>query len=295
MKKNKNMKIRLKKRTILIPIILILSILGINLANGNIQQITGIGEDKTLTDSTLVASNGNIGGNTSNNKENNILNSYQIMYFLGLEEGCSEEDIDNVKNAGFTVAMLSCGNSGNSTTLTNTINRFKDKGVNVIIADARFQWVLSQKFNSDSTEYNESYGRELMNQMVEYYKEFDNVVAYHVADEPGITNTEYKKLDAIKKIIEYMNKIDPQRPCFVNMLPSPFTEVERQEYENVGITNMDTYFNQIVTSKSPYLSTDPYPQYLKRTGTNLEYNASLYYSDLGRLANFNYNYRQVYG
>ena len=64
MKKNKNMKIRLKKRTILIPIILILSILGINLANGNIQQITGIGEDKTLTDSTLVASNGNIGGNT---------------------------------------------------------------------------------------------------------------------------------------------------------------------------------------------------------------------------------------
>ena len=161
--KNKNIKKErnlIKRKVIVLPICIILGIILINLLNGNIQKIIGIdGNEALKADTGLIASNGNIGGTSSNNTQNDVLDTYQITYFRGLYAGeITNTDAARIKAAGFTTVEL----FGDRSKMDEALTILKANGLNAIVTDGALRWNITKLFNSTATGYNEAEAKRLI-------------------------------------------------------------------------------------------------------------------------------------
>ena len=215
-----------KELKVILTILLILfAVISINLINGNIQKLTGIVGEKAQK---LPASNGNIGGAYSNNQENNLLNSYQIMYFHGIPANeMTLTYAKQIKDAGFTTVQLlhrSWTISEVERDMDTALKNLQVYGLNAIVGDVRIGEQIGY-FNPNASKYNGTYNENLakenLRSAVEFYSKYPNVVGYNITDERSYSGL--ADLPSTIKLINYLYEIDPQRPGFINMLPFPYS------------------------------------------------------------------------
>ena len=313
-------KLSMKLKAILAIVLILFAVISINLVNGNIQKLGLLDNQDAKKAESKQTTGENIGGLSSTNTENTVLDSYQIMYFQGVyAEECTYAAAMRIKNAGFTVVTINpspyTGNDARTKSkveecMGTALSNLKLAGLNAIVSDYR----ISENATYFFYENNNQLAKDNLDDAVRFYSQYSNVVGYKIADEPCIfANNKFpidpenphkwddwktSDLYAVIKVINYLYEIDPQRPSFVNMFGYPVNDNIVKDYQDMGVisdltglsaeerlkkinSDYDNYINAMIESKTPYLSIDPYPQYLKRTGISHD----VYYSDLKRLAN----------
>ena len=161
----------------------------------------------------------------------------------------TDEHIDNIKDAGFTIAHLRTNPDGINDTpqyrknMDIAINKLKNKGLKVMVVD---NYTLINRMKDYPTDEEVL---EKIADMVNFYSKYSNVIGYEIMDEPSTAN--YSRL---AKIVDYIKKNDPGRVAYINLFPNYASSSQ------LGTSSYSEYLNKFISIVKPQiLSVDHYP------------------------------------
>jgi len=128
-------------------------------------------------------------------------NIYPIMYWFG-PSVMDEKSVKEIAEAGFTRIPVEGKDKNDNARI---IKLCADVGIEAMVADRRIYEAINNPETRES----------LLKQVVEDYKEYENVKAYYITDEPS-----YDDFDALGKVCAVLNKLDPDREAYINLFPN---------------------------------------------------------------------------
>jgi len=146
--------------------------------------------------------------NDINNIEKEVLtdmdintNKYPIMYWFG-PPIMDEKSIKEIAGAGFTRIPVEGKDKDDNIRI---IKLCADVGIEAMVSDRRIYEAINNPETRES----------LLTQVVGDYKEYENVKAYYITDEPS-----YDDFEALGKVCAILKKHDPDREAYINLFPN---------------------------------------------------------------------------
>lgn len=128
-------------------------------------------------------------------------NKYPVMYWFG-PPVLDEKSVSEIAEAGFTRIPVEGKDKDDNIRI---IKLCAAAGVEAMVSDARiYKWLRS----AEKCEC-------LLKEVVDDYKEFENVKAYYITDEPSS-----KDFEALGKVCAAFKKLDPGREAYINLFPN---------------------------------------------------------------------------
>lgn len=168
------------------------------------------------------------------------MKQFEITYFFGPAERCvvKEEVIADMAKAGITVAQLLWYRPETNKQVLKLLKKY---GMRASI----FEWRITEASHIGTQEAIEKAVREV----VEDYKEFDNIEGYEIWDEPKV-----EQFRTVAMFVEAFRRYAPEQETVVNLYPN-YAPVQA-----LGAEDYDTYLRKFVEIVKPdFLSYDHYP------------------------------------
>ena len=129
------------------------------------------------------------------------MNVYPIMYWFS-PSIMDEKAIKKIAGAGFTRIPVEGKDKDDNVRI---IELCVDEGIEAIVADGRILEAIK----------NPAERRELLTAVATDYKNYENVKAYYITDEPS-----YGDFDALGEVCEILKKLDPGKEAYINLFPN---------------------------------------------------------------------------
>ena len=194
----------------------------------------------------------------------NSVDGFQIMYNWGIfASDLTEDDVKNIKNAGFTLVPLS--NQAEpydkyNDAMKKAIQLLDKEGINVIVNDYTFQiirWLDSWSESSPNPT------KDLIASQIKFYSQFKNVVGFDVRDEPCL-----KDLDnTYKNLIKFITANSKDREVYINLFPD-YVNASGCCLQSEYSTYLNNYAGAFKNTSVKVLSVDYYPDNLKTSSQN---------------------------
>jgi hypothetical protein len=123
------------------------------------------------------------------------------MYWFG-PPVMDEKSVQEIADAGFTRIPVEGKNKDDNIRI---IKLCADAGLEAMVADKRISEAIRDAEKRES----------LLSQAVADYREFENVKAYYITDEPSCDD-----FDALGKVCALLKKLDPGREAYINLFPN---------------------------------------------------------------------------
>jgi hypothetical protein len=128
-------------------------------------------------------------------------NIYPVMYWYG-PPIMDEKAVKEIAAAGFTRVPAEGKDKKDNIRI---IKLFANEGIEAMVADRRIYEAIKDPA-----------GREkLLKEVVGDYREFENVKAYYITDEPS-----YNDFEALGDVCAVLNRLDPDREAYINLFPN---------------------------------------------------------------------------
>ena len=129
------------------------------------------------------------------------MNVYPIMYWFG-PPLVDEKAVKEIAEAGFTRIPVEGKDKDDNIRI---IKLCADCGIEAMVADRRIFEAIGNPDRRES----------LLTRVVDDYKEFANVKAYYITDEPSCNDFE-----ALGGVCTVLKRLDPEREAYINLFPN---------------------------------------------------------------------------
>lgn len=172
------------------------------------------------------------------------MEKFEITYYYGPQgtDLCNEEYIRMIAECGFTSVPIESSDPAINKTALALLKKY---GMTCSgLHDPRIQQAITLAYSVASAEEIDS----LVKQAVDDYKDFDNIKAWWLRDEPSAS-----LFKALGVVVDSIKRIDPERDTLINLFPIYASE------KQLGTSTYQQYLdNFIETVKPAYLSYDHY-------------------------------------
>ncbi|MBR4282834.1 MAG: hypothetical protein IKT35_03875 [Clostridia bacterium] len=166
------------------------------------------------------------------------MKKFDITYYFGpsAEYIVDEKIIADIADAGFTMIPLNCDIETNKKVLP-ILNQY---GIRAIVSDSR----VNEVYNSN----NISAADDVVKQVVEDYKDFDNIIGWDLVDEPHESN-----FPILAAIVRAFRRYSPEKETYMNLFPNYATP------EQLGSPDFVSHLEAFVNIVNPHsISYDHY-------------------------------------
>ncbi len=168
---------------------------------------------------------------------------YSLTYYWGPPlKDFNEETVIQMKEAGFDTVPLQRF-PWDTDALKEAVALLNKHGLYAAVSDGRISEIYNAQYLSSQKRIDK-----VVTEVVEDYKEYDNIREWIICDEPSST-----KFEVLGRIVDAFRRIDPERKTFINLLPLYASE------DMLGTAIYEEYVDQFCEIVKPdYLCYDYY-------------------------------------
>src|SRR4051812_36607952 len=157
---------------------------------------------------------------------------FPISYWCGPPpEFATIERYREIKDAGFTFVMPSCGGGHHPEENRKLLDLCQQVSLKAFIADRRMPMALGGDADA----------KRKLDKIIAEYSKHPALLGYFITDEPGAG-----AFAGLGEVVQYLKEHDPQHPAFINVLPNYASA------QALGTKTYDEYLQQYLAQVKPF-------------------------------------------